>query len=366
MRVPFIDLTREWRYFEEAFLEDLKGFGRAGQYILGEYTEKFENDFAVYHGYKYGVAVTNGLAALKIALLAHGLQTGDEVITVANSAVATALAISQLGAKPVFCDINNNYLIDEAKLEKLITPNTRAILPVHLFGNICNLEVINKIAAQHNLFVVEDACQAHGANFAGLKDNAGLINTKAFSFYPTKNLGALGEGGLILTNDEAIRKFVTTYRNYGQNGRYNHEIKGDNCRINALQCAFLTTKLKSLTRFINQRREISKQYCLSLSGLADLLLPANIENSANHLFVLRVLGGKRDSLKDYLAQQGIEALIHYPRAIHQQSCYAAEYPDLKLEKTEIFQQEILSLSNYPFLEAEEQAYIISKIKEFFL
>jgi len=363
--IPFIDLAREWRYFEKSFSRDLKNFGRAGQYVLGDYAREFEEEFAAQHGYKYGLTVTNGLAALKIALLAKGLQPGDEVITVANSAVATALAISQIGAKPVFCDIKDDFLMDEALLEGLITSRTKAILPVHLFGKISNLEVINQIAARHRLFIIEDACQAHGANFAILKKGTGLVNAKAFSFYPTKNLGALGEGGLILTNEESVRNFASAYRNYGQNGRYNHLIKGDNNRINSLQCAFLKTKLSKLSEFISRRRQLAEKYCRTLAGLKELFLPENIADSANHLFVIRVGQGRRDALKDFLQTAGIETLIHYPRPIHQQACYIKEYPDLHLAKTEQFQEEILSLPLYPFLKDREQDYVIAKIKEFF-
>lgn len=361
MRVPFTELTREWDYFEKYFLKALKDFGRSGFYILGPLTENFENNFAAYSNYKYAVAVSTGLSALEIALLAYNVKAGDEVITVSNSAVATSLAISNIGAVPVFCDIKDNFLIDEKRIEKLITEKTKAILPVHLFGQICNMKAINAIAEKHNLVVVEDACQAHGANF---KDDS-AINTKAFSFYPTKNLGALGEGGLLLTNDEKVRDFSVYYRNYGQQGRYNHIIKGNNYRPDALQCAFLDIKLRKLSKFISRRRKIAKKYCNELKNIPKLIIPKFSKDNSYHLFVVRVLNGERNKLKNYLQEKGIETLIHYPTTIHHQLCYSKEYDLIFLEKTDAFQFEILSLPCYPFLKEEEQNLVISEIKNYF-
>lgn len=361
MKVPFADLTREWNHFEKSFSEAFLEFGQKGYYVLGAYTANFEENFATYCNYKYAVAVSTGLAALEIALLACGIKAGDEVITVGNSAVATSLAISHLGAKPVFCDIKNDFLIDENKIEVLITEKTKAILPVHLFGKICDMKTINEIAIRHNLIIVEDACQAHGAKFK----NDSAINAKAFSFYPTKNLGALGEGGLILTNDEKVKDFASSYRDYGQNGRYNHIILGDNNRINALQCVFLDIKLKELDNFINKRRAIAQKYIKELMDLKYLKINDFDETSSYHLFVIRVLGGRRDSLKFFLAENGIDVLVHYPVAIPGQPCYQKDYPDLQLEIMNSIQTEIISLPCYPFLKEEEQDYVISKIKEYF-
>lgn len=360
MQVPFAELNREWFYFESDFLKAFTDFGREGYYVLGPKTENFESNFATYHGYKYGVSVSTGLAALEISLLASGVKAGDEVITVSNSAVATSLAISNIGATPVFCDIKDNYLIDEEQIESLINTKTKVILPVHLFGQVCNMTVINSIAAKHNLIVIEDACQAHGANFKG--DAA--INTKAFSFYPTKNLGALGEGGLVMTNDEKVRDYAVSYRNYGQQGRYNHVIKGNNYRADALQCVLLDIKLKKLKDFIERRRDISQKYMNELNGVSDLILPEFSEDTSCHLFVVRILNGKRDALRDYLKEQGIETLVHYPATINKQPCYREEYKDIILEKTDSFQSEILSLPCYPFLKDEEQDFVIAEIKKY--
>lgn len=359
--IPFIDLKREWKHFETKFKNSFREFGRSGYYVLGPDLENFETNFAAYCVYKYGIGVSSGLSALELSLIAHGVKAGDEVITVANSAVATALAISNIGALPVFCDVKNNSLIDESKIESLITNKTKAIIPVHLFGNICEMEQINAIAQKYNLAIIEDACQAHGADF---KDGAN-INTKAFSFYPTKNLGGMGEGGIIVTNDEKIKNFCVSYRNYGQNGRYNHEIKGNNLRLDPLQCVFLNIKLKELDKFIKKRRIIAKKYHNALKHFKEIEMSGYDEKSSFHLFVIRIKKNKRDELKNYLNEQGIEALVHYPVAIHKQPCFKAEYENANLPNTNKLQDEILSLPCYPFLTNQEQLHVIESILKFF-
>jgi len=361
MKVPFLSFKKEWGILRADFLNALDKFGESGYYVLGPEVDEFENDFAKYCGYKYAVGVSTGLSALETILHAHNISTDDEVITVANSAVATALAISNVGAKPIFCDIGNDFLIDSSKIENLITKKTKAILLVHLFGKICEMNKINEIAKKHNLLVIEDACQAHGANFQG----ESMVNTKAFSFYPTKNLGALGEAGMIVTNDEKIRDFALSYRNYGQEKRYCHTIKGNNYRIDALQCAFLSIKLKDLDNAVSKRREIAKNYVDKLSNLDGLVVNDFDDSSSYHLFVIRVIKNKRDKLKDFLEKSGVTTLIHYPLLINKQPCYKEEYPDCLLEKADKFQDEILSLPCYPLLTEEEQNYVIDKLKEFF-
>lgn len=361
MNIPFIDMNREWNFFEQDFLDGFKQFGNAGNYVLGPFTETFEQHFAAYCGYTHAVSVSTGLAALEISLRAHGIQPGDEVITVPNSAVATSLAISNVGSVPVFCDIGDDFLIDVQKIEALITKKTKAILPVHLFGKICDMETIANIAGKHDLKIIEDACQAHGATF---QDDS-VQHTKAFSFYPTKNLGSMGEGGMVVTNDKTIADYVTSYRNYGQQGRYNHVIKGSNHRINALQCVFLDRKLQSLNEFIEKRRQIAKTYIEALEDIGDIVVLPYDTTSAYHLFVIRVLKGKRDALKSYLTEHGIDTLIHYPTTIPKQPCYQGQYQKVVPDKTEQFQKEILSLPCYPFLSQEEQNEIIQQIRLFF-
>lgn len=361
MKIDFIDLKREWTFFEKKFLSVLKKFGQSGRYVLGSEVEMFEKKFATYCGYTYAVGVSTGLSAIEIALRAYGIKKGDEVITVANSAVATALAISAVGAKAIFCDIGEDFLIDVKKIESLIHKKTKVILPVHLFGKVCNMHEINKIAKKHELVVIEDACQAHGAIF----ENESAKNTKAFSFYPTKNLGALGEAGALLTNDKRVRDFVLLYRNYGQQGRYRHVMKGSNERIDPIQCVLMTVKLQHLDRFIKQRRKIAKKYIDALQMLDGMKLLTYDTTSAYHLFVVRVFENRRDELRTYLHERGIETMVHYPTAIHQQSCYRAQYSKLILKNTDQYQKEILSLPCYPFLKEDEQRYIVDRIKSYF-
>lgn len=362
MKVPFLDVTREWNFFEKKFLLAFKKFGQSGIYVLGPEVEKFERDFAKYCGYQYAVGVSTGLSALEMILRAYNVGPGDEVITVANSAVATSLAISNVQATPVFCDVGDDFLMDVDKIESLITVHTKAILPVHLFGKICDLAAINKIAKKYKLIVVEDACQAHGADFRG----ESLKNTKAFSFYPTKNLGALGEGGAVVTNDEKIKNFVWSYRNYGQRGRYNHVIKGGNYRLDPLKCVLLGIKLKKLKYFISQRQDIAKKYINAFKNIDSLVINRFDPSCAYHLFVIRVLNGKRDKLRDYLKDQGLETLIHYPIAIHRQRCYRKEHEGSILKNTDKFQEEILSLPCFAFLNEREQNFVIANIKKFFI
>ncbi len=361
MRVNFLELQREWKYFESACMRAFKKFGRNGVYVLGPDVETFESQFAKFCGYTHAIGVSTGLSALEMALRAHQIGVGDEVITVPNSAVATSLAISHVGATPVFCDIGDDFLIDVRQIESLITPRTKCILPVHLFGKVCDMKYINALAKKHALIVIEDSCQAHGAHFVG----DSCKNTKAFSFYPTKNLGAFGEGGAVVTNDIKIRDFVRSYRNYGQEGRYNHVIKGTNDRIDPLQCTLLSIKLKKLKYFVRMRRNIAKKYCRKLKNLAGIVLCEFDMNSAYHLFVIRVLDGKRDMLREYLKQHDIETLVHYPTSIPRQTCYAREYSDLHLERNDLLQTEIVSLSCHPFLKSKEQEYIIKHIHLFF-
>lgn len=367
MKIPFIDLTREWNHFESRFIDAFKEFGANGQYVLGTYTEEFETGFAAYCGYSYASTISTGLSAIETALRAYGIGEGDEVITVPNSAVATALAISSIGAKPVFCDIGEDFLIDTNKIESLITSKTKAIVPVHLFGKICNMQTINSVANKHDLVVIEDACQAHGSDFgAEVFGGEAQKNTKAFSFYPTKNLGALGEGGAVVTNDEKVKKFVDMYRNYGQEGRYNHVTTGTNYRLAPLQCVFLNIKLGELDTFIQKRRTIAERYIEKISSLDFLQVLPFDETSSYHLFVVRVRNGKRDELKAYLAQKGIDSAVHYPVAIHKQPCYKDQYIDAQLPVTDALQEELLSLPCYPFLREDELEYIVSAIESFSL
>lgn len=362
MDVPFLDLEREWRALEPELTEAFVRFGRAARYVLGSGVAQFEEAFAAAHQYAYAVGVGSGLSALEIALLAEEVGPGDEVITVGNSAVATALAISNIGAHPVFCDVQTNFLIDVSKIEHLITPRTKAIVPVHLFGLVCSMQSISEIAQKHGVRIIEDACQAHGTDFARFD---GVEHTKAFSFYPTKNVGGYGEAGMVLTQRVEVRDFARQYRDYGQTSRYVHVQKGTNSRIDGLQCELLKVKLALLPQYTELRCAIAARYAQGLAGLSYLQVPPFVFGMAPHLYVVRVLGGLRDRLQQYLLHQGISTLVHYPTPIHRQPCYISEYTHTLLPVTEQLQEEILSLPCHPYLTAEEQQNVIEQVHNFF-
>ena len=336
----------------------------SGYYILGTQTSAFEDEFAKYCDSKYCVGVANGLDAIYIILKSLGIGPGDEVITVSNSAVATALAITNTGAKAVFAEVKDDFLIDENHIEKHINKNTKAIVPVHLFGQIANMEALEKIAKRHGIEIVEDACQAHGAIQSGKKAGSFGI-ASAFSFYPTKNLGAIGDGGAIITSDKKLYEFAKSFRNYGQQDRYYHKYRGINSRLDELQSSILRIKLGKLDESIKIRNHIANLYIEGLNGVGDIILPKTNKNNyhAYHLFVIQTK--KRDDLITYLNNNEITALIHYPVPIHKQECYP-EYNSLVLEQTEHMAKTICSLPIYPFLSDTEVNEVINTIKQFYV
>lgn len=357
------DFTSEYHWLKPEIDQALNNFFESGWYVLGTAVSDFEKEFADYIGSKYCVGVANGLEALQISLMALGVKAGDEVITVSNSAVATSLAITQTGATVVFADIDEYYHMDIEQLRTLITPKTKAILPVHLFGQLANIEEILKIAKEHNIPVVEDACQAHGAEKAGKK--AGSFGSLGcFSFYPTKNLGAFGDGGAITTDSEELYKMCWLLRNYGQETRYTHLVKGLNSRLDEMQAALLSVKLRKLAEMVDRRNAIAAQYLKELSEVKQITLPKVREGykHAFHLFVIQV--PDRAPLQEFLKTKGVESLVHYPIPIHKQPCYP-EYNQVSLPVTEKAAEHVLSLPVHPFLKPEEVTAVCDAIKEFY-
>lgn len=357
------DFKKEYEFFQTDVNRAIQDVLESGWYILGRKVVEFEREFARYTGTKYAVGVGNGLEALQISLMALEVGPGDEVITVSNSAVATALAISNVGATPVFADIDDFYHMDSSKLESLITPRTKAIVPVHLFGQIVDMEAIMAIADKHGLVVVEDACQAAGAMYKDKK--AGSLGTMAaFSFYPTKNLGAYGDGGAITVNSEELYLKCLELRNYGQSDRYHHEVKGLNSRLDEVQAAVLRVKLKQLDMMNRKRYELAQLYMSELAGVDQIELPHQREGAIHifHLFVIQA--EKRDELMHHLKEQQIQSLVHYPIPIHKQKCYK-EYNNLTLEKTEEMAGKLLSLPLHPLMEQEEVLQVTAAIKNFY-
>ncbi len=358
MKIPFGNLKRHYDQLREQIDTATREVYDSGWFVLGQQVQRFEANFAHYCGAKYAVGVGSGTEALHLALIACGIQPGDEVITVSNTCVPTLSAVSFAGAVPVFVDIDEKtFTINPNLIEERITPKTKAILPVHLYGQCADMDPILEIARKYGLSVIEDCAQAHGAQYKGRM--AGTFgDAGAFSFYPSKNLGAFGDGGLVLTNDETIGQTVVKLRNYGQEKRYYHSIKGFNSRLDELQAAILTAKLPYLDAWNQRRREIAKRYHEAFSP-AGLCCPLEASDRFHiyHLYVLRV--PQRDRFQTLLEEKAIATIIHYPIPVHLQECYLECHVQGKhLPLTEQLASEIVSLPIYPELTDQEVDYII--------
>jgi dTDP-4-amino-4,6-dideoxygalactose transaminase len=335
---------------------------QSGWYILGKETEAFEAEFAQYLGTYSAVGVGSGTEALYLALKCLGVGQGDEVVTVSHTAVATVAAIELAGARPVFADIDPvTYTMDPGSLEAMISRKTKAVIPVHLYGQPADMKTIFRIARAHQLKIIEDCAQAHGAAIREKK--VGTFGDMAcFSFYPTKNLGAIGDGGAVATNQPKLAEKSRLLRQYGWKERYISKVAGWNTRLDEIQAAILRVKLCSLDKDNSARRQIAGRYCKGLAG-TDLVLPG-IRKDSNHVFHLFVIRSKkRDLLLDALRQGGIQAGIHYPVPIHHQPAYR-HLRSQRLPETEKAAKEVLSLPMYPELSFEEVDYVVKIIKEF--
>lgn len=364
-KIKYLDFSEEYKLRGKEYLKAVDRVFKSGIYVLGPEVEKFEKLFAKFLGIKNCVGVANGLEALQISLMALGVGKNDEVITTPVSAVATTLSILAVGATPVFADVNENGQIDVDKVQKLITKKTKAVLPVHLYGQPMDIENLKTICSKNKLFLIEDACQAHGTKING--KNVGTFgDTSCYSFYPTKNLGAIGDGGAITTNDDILAKKCRQIRDYGQESKYIHTLYGLNSRLDELQAAIMSEKLKYLSDDNNKRREIAKRYIKNLKDISELkmILPKNIEDSNYHLFVVRT--DRRDELKKCLAENGIPSLIHYPIAIPDQPMFGDQYKESDISEARKFVNEVLSIPCNPFTKNSEVDYVSDKIKDFFL
>lgn len=333
----------------------------SGWYILGSEVEAFEKEFASYCETKYSVGVGNGTDAITLSLLAFGIGAGGEVICPSLTATFTALGISSAGAKPVFADVNEKtYTINPADIEKRITKKTKAIIPVHLYGHPADMDPILKIARKHSLRVIEDACQAHGARYKG-KRVGSIGDTGCFSFYPTKNLGALGDGGAVTTNNKKIAEKISMLRSGGQKNRYEHVLLGRNSRLDELQAAILSFKLKRLDGWNQQRQALAKRYSQQLKS-ANITLPREAPWAIHsfHLFVIRTT--KRDKLIAQLKKMDIQSQIHYPIPAHKQPVYSSE--KTRLPVTEKVSRELLSLPIYPELKQSDVEKITKIIRRY--
>ena len=362
--IPFLDLKSINLRQREQFHLALDVVLDSGWLILGQQTEAFEAEFAEYCNVKHCVGVANGLDALRLVLKAWDIGPGDEVIVPSNTYIATWLAVSQVGARPVPVEPDlETYNINSEVIEAAITPQTRAIIPVHLYGQSANMEAIMKIASDRNLRVLEDAAQAHGATFKGSRVGS-LGDAAGFSFYPGKNLGALGDAGAITTNDAKLAEKVRALRNYGSRIKYQHEFQGYNCRLDELQSAFLRAKLPLLESDNARRAEIAKKYMLGLTGLPHLVLPV-VEKWGRHVWHLFVVRSpKRDMLQNRLLGLGVATMIHYPIPPHMQAAYSNLKDNFGLmPKSELIHREILSLPMGPTISDEEVDKIISAVRQ---
>ncbi len=364
MRIPFFDFTREASRISSEIEAAFHRVLVSGRYILGQELDSFEKAFAKYCSSRYALGVASGTDALFLALKSLGIGPGDEVITVANTFAATALAILYTGATPVFVDIEkDSFLMDSQRVEDAVTKRTRAIIPVHLYGQCADMDKIRLVASKHGLFVVEDACQAHGALYKA-RPAGSLGDVAAFSFYPTKNLSCYGDGGMVVTNDKVLYERLFLLRNYGQKDRYHYSVVGYNSRLDEIQAAVLRVKLGYLDRWTEKRLGIARKYDQAL-GKARKVSP-RLDNGSRHAYHLYVAAvSERDNLMSYLRDRGIETMIHYPVPLHRLDPFKNSCVYRDLENTEKRSAEILSLPMNQWLEQDEVEYIADSIRRFY-
>jgi dTDP-4-amino-4,6-dideoxygalactose transaminase len=364
--VPFIDLKPQLARIRPEIDAAAARVVASGAYVLGEDVRLLEREFAEYCGAAHACAVANGTDALHLALRACGVGPGDEVVTVANTFIATGEAILLAGARPVFVDVDEaTHTMDPSGLEAAITPRTKVVLPVHLYGHPADTTAIGEVAGRHGLPVLEDAAQAHGAEWRGRRAGA-LGHAACFSFYPTKNLGALGDAGMVTSSDEAFVARVRQVANHGAGQhRYDNVILGTNSRLDTLQAAFLRVKLRHLDRWNAERRQRAEAYTRALDGVPGLVVPRERKGarSAWHLYTVRV--PERDALADHLRSRGIGTAVHYPRPIHLQgSMTAAGGRPGDLPVSERLSREVLCLPLYPELPLEDVARVADEVRAF--
>ena len=363
MSVPFLDVDAAYRELEPQINAAVRRVLSSGRFILGPEVESFEHRFAAYTGAKHCVGVGNGLEALTLALAAHGVGAGDEVIVPATTFVATWLAVTRVGAAPVPAAVQEPTLtLDPAALEVAVTERTRAVVPVHLYGHPADLDPIMSWAHRHGVAVIDDAAQAHGAWYRNGRIGA-LTSATAFSFYPAKNLGAMGDGGAVTTDDDALADRLRMLRNYGTRDKYRSELLGWNSRLDPLQAAILDVKLDRLDEWNARRRRVAERYCDALDQLGWLQLPheASWARSAHHLFVVRV--ACREALVSHLSSSSIETAVHYPCPPYRQPAYrhleTTTWPGL-----DALHDQLVSLPMGPHLTEEQQAQVIDAMTTF--
>jgi dTDP-3-amino-3,4,6-trideoxy-alpha-D-glucose transaminase len=365
VKIPFLELRCANEELRHELTEAFHRVMETGHYVLGPEVEAFEREFADYCGVKHCVTVGNGFDALQLALRAAKIGSGDEVVVPGHTFIATWLAVTNVGAVPVAVDCSlQTYTIDVGEMARAIGPRTRAVIPVHLYGQPADMDGVLELARAHDLVVIEDAAQAHGASYRGRRVGA-LGNAGCFSFYPVKNLGALGDGGAVTTDDDSLAESVRLLRNYGSQRKYEHESLGINSRLDELQAAFLRVKLRKLDEWNQRRRQVARVYEESLRALTGLTLPGVPQwaEPVWHLFVIR--HAARDALQRHLARWGIGAMVHYPTPPHLSGAYSSDrFQYGRLRRTERLCREILSLPMHAWLSELEVARVCEALRAF--
>ena len=365
MSIPFIDFSEQYRLTKDEIHSGLEKVFQKGDYILGQAAKDFETGFANYCGVKYGVGVNSGTDALYLAIASLDIKEGDEVILPTFTFIATALCVSYSGATPVFVDIENDtYNIDPKAFERAITKKTKAVIPVHLYGQAANMTEILAIARKNNIKIIEDAAQAHGSTYKGQKVGS-LGDVACFSFYPTKSLGAFGDAGMIVTNDPAINEKALMLRDYGRQGRYEHKIKGYNSRLDTVQAVVLNAKLKHLDKWNAMRAEKAAYYNQCLKDVRGVTTPV-LKGDRTHVYQTYAvrIKAKRNQIMDALKEKGVSSLIHYPIPLHLQEAYKelnGKRGDFPVAET--LADEILSLPMFPHITNQQIDAVCKALKE---
>lgn len=364
MKVPFVDFFPQYQETKKEINAGLKSVFKKSNFILGQPVKDFEHEFARYSDALWGIGVNSGTDALHLALRALGVKEGDEVIVPAYTFIATALAVSYTGAKVVFADIQDDiYNLDPEAVKKAITPRTKAIMPVHLYGQAANLKEIVDLAKEKNIAVIEDCAQAHGALYQNKKVGSfGLAG--CFSFYPTKGLGAFGDGGMIVTSDEDFYKKVLMLRDYGRKDRYEHIIKGYNSRLDTVQAVVLSAKLKAFDRWNAMRQEAAQEYIGLLSKIDGVVAPLTRKDRTHVFQTFTIRVKNRDVVCQKMQEKGIGVLIHYPIPLHLQKAYEElGYKKGDFPVSEKIAQEILSIPMFPHISAKQISYVCKTLKK---
>jgi len=355
--IPLVDLKQEYIAIREEINVAFQDVLKDGMFILGEHLTKFEQDFSKYIGVKHGIGVNSGSDALLLALRSIGIQPGDEIITVSHTFISTVDSIVRNGAQPIFVDIDpETYTLDVNQVKEKITPKTRALLPVHLYGHPVDMKPLQEIAHERDLYIIEDACQAHGASYRNQKVGS-LGDIGCFSFYPTKNLGCYGDGGMVVTDNTTLATELRMQRNYGKSSKYLHDFIGCNSRLDEIQASILSVKLRWLDTWNERRRKLAGIY-QEILGDSHVILPIEKDYARHvfHLFVIRV--EDRDSLEEDLRKKDIQTQIHYPVPVHLQKPYLG---NCSLPATEKICRQILSLPIHPYLKEEEIEFVAKSV-----